>query len=130
MIVAQLGTEAMTLGAASASPAASQVAQARGYVDAVTDVVVTLHEDDLARGDAGANGHRLDRTRHRVDDVMDFQHRLDQRPRLHADQHHTVAQPLGDADAAVREQMLAEERPHSRSARPRHARLPRARSER
>ena len=41
-----------------------EIAQPGGDIDAVTDVVVPLHEDDVARGDARSDGHRLRRARH------------------------------------------------------------------
>ena len=50
----------MTVGAANASPGGGQIAQARRHVDAVPDVVVTLHEDHVAAGDPRADGDGLD----------------------------------------------------------------------
>jgi len=40
--------------------AQAEVTQARNHIDAVADVVVPLHQDDVTRGDAGADGDALD----------------------------------------------------------------------
>jgi len=70
----------------------------------VPDVVVALHEDHVTRRDAGPDGDRRDRigARDFVDDVVQLEHGLEQRARVHTDEHGAVAEPLGDPDAATR----------------------------
>jgi hypothetical protein len=53
--------------------AVGQVTQPGGHVDAVPDVVVTLHQDHIARGDARADGDRLHRARDLADDMVQFE---------------------------------------------------------
>ena len=72
------------------------VAQARRDVHRVPDVVVALHEDDLARSQARADGDGLDRARDHAHDVVDLEDRLEQRPGRDAHEHDPVTQPFGD----------------------------------
>ena len=101
-VTPQLGRWSMTDGAASASPGRRLVAQACGHVHAVADVVVALHQDDLAGGDPRADGDGRDGAGDLADDVVQLQDRLEQRAGGDAHQHHAVAEPLGDADATAR----------------------------
>ena len=89
----------MTEGEARPTPR-SKVAQTRRHVDAVPDVVVALHQDDLTHVDARADGDGLDRTGDDADDIVQLQDGLEQRPGLDAHRRHAVAQPLRDPHPA------------------------------
>ena len=75
-----------------------QVAQTRGDVHAVPDVVVPLHEDHIPACQPGANGDGLHRA-DLADDVVQFQNGLEERPGVDAHEHHAVTEPLDDANA-------------------------------
>jgi hypothetical protein len=51
-------------------PGRREIAQPRRHIDAVADVVVSLHQDHVARRRARADRHRLRRTRDGADDIV------------------------------------------------------------
>ena len=77
---------------------AGGVAQAGGHVDGRADVVVALEQQGVAGGHADA---QLQRSAHLGRAVLELEREGDARLLLDRDDHAAVAQPLGDAHAAL-----------------------------
>ena len=79
-------------------PGLGDVAQPGRHVDRPADVVVALEEDDLAAGDAAAEGELAGLGVA----LLDGEGGADEGLGLDADEHHAVAQPLLDPHAEHR----------------------------
>jgi hypothetical protein len=74
-----------------------KITEPGGHVDTVSDVVVTLHQNDVAGRHSGTNRDGLSRARYGADDVVQLENGGQQGWGFDAHQHHPVTEPFGDA---------------------------------